>query len=426
MKKLNDQSGFTIIELVLSFVFVFTIAFSMYQLVFNYKEKRDQESLSAMMTDYKNEVTLAVQRDINDRILKRIDYCTNGSEVIEKCLVLYFNDGTKKQLSVESEKVEYEGEEFNTNYIKYGGVNYKNDESFLTEFKSNYMLYRTYDDENLGKNTTIYKIAIPIYHNDLGDEDFGIYITAIGYNYDSTKVDGDGPGGGVAVQDSNGRIFDSENHMKCITSVFSKSDLYKQSMIIRFKTGDNINKIKGKQLLSNLNGSGSALSINNGGHICYNAYLKSTETNKPTIYGLCSSDTVTTNTWYNVIGGFESNSNASNTDEVGFNLYLSVNNGYPMHISFSLPGSNYRISGSNLNYTIGAEPGSAINLAFFDGIVQDVALYNGISPNPISTYASGLGTGTIKTKIETTFGTTGKVFHYDFTDTSVYANYCLD
>ena len=97
-----------------------------------------------------------------------------------------------------------------------------------------------------------------------------------------------------------------------------------------------------------------------------------------------------------------------------------------MHISFSLPGSNYRISGSNLNYTIGAEPGNAINLAFFDGVVQDVALYNGISPNPISTYASGLGTGTIKTKIETTFGTTGKVFHYDFTDTSVYANYCLD
>lgn len=425
MKKLNDQSGFTIIELVLSFVFVFTIAFSMYQLVFNYKEKRDQESLSAMMTDYKNEVTLAVQRDINDRILKRIDYCTSGSEVIEKCLVLYFNDGTKKQLSVESEKVEYEGEEFNTNYIKYGGVNYKNDESFLTEFKSNYMLYRTYDDENLGKNTTIYKIAIPIYHNDLGDEDFGIYITAIGFNYDSTKVDGDGPGGGVAVQDSNGRIFDSENHMKCITSVFSKSDLYKQSMIIRFKTGDNINKINGKHLLSNLNGSGSALSIDNGGHVCYSAYLKSTETNKPTIHKVCSSNTVTTNTWYNVIGGFESNSSISNTNENGYSLYISVNNN-PKTTTGGTDYSNYRISGSNINYFIGAEPGNAINLAFYDGIVQDVALYNGTSPNPISTYASDLGTGSIKTKIETTFGTTNKVFHYDFTDTSVYANYCLD
>ena len=426
MKKLNDQSGFTIIELVLSFVFVFTIAFSMYQLVFNYREKRDQETLAAMMTDYKNEVTLAIQRDITDRTLKSIDYCTNGSEVIEKCLILYFNDGTKKQLSVEDEKVEYDGEEIDTNYIKYGGINYKNDEALLTDFKANYMLYRTYKEDDLGENTIIYKISIPIYHNDLSDMDFGIYVTAIGYNYDSTKVDGDGESGGVTVQNSDGRIFTSDHHMKCITNNFSKTDLYKQSMIIRFKTGENINKVNGSHILSNLNGSGSALSINNDGHICYRAYLKSTETNKPTIYGLCSSDTVTTNTWYNVIGGFESNSNASNTDEVGFNLYLSVNNGYPMHISFSLPGSNYRISGSNLNYTIGAEPGSAINLAFFDGVVQDVALYNGISPNPISTYASGLGTGTIKTKIETTFGTTGKVFHYDFTDTSVYANYCLD
>ena len=425
MKKLNDQSGFTIIELVLSFVFVFTIAFSMYQLVFNYREKRDQETLAAMMTDYKNEVTLAIQRDITDRTLKSIDYCTNGSEVIEKCLILYFNDGTKKQLSVEDEKVEYDGEEIDTNYIKYGGINYKNDEALLTDFKANYMLYRTYKEDDLGENTIIYKISIPIYHNDLSDMDFGIYVTAIGYNYDSTKVDGDGESGGVTVQNSDGRIFTSDYHMKCITNNFSKTDLYKQSMIIRFKTGENINKVNGSHILSNLNSGGSALTIDNSGHICYSAYLKSTETEKPTVYKVCSTSIVTANTWYNVIGGFESNSNASNTNEVGYNLYLSVNNNKITSAGGS-SYSNYRISGSNLNYTIGAEPGSAINLAFFDGIVQDVALYNGISPNPINTYAAGLGTGTIKTKIETTFGTTGKVFHYDFTDTSVYANYCLD
>ncbi|MBR4262903.1 MAG: type II secretion system protein [Bacilli bacterium] len=428
MKGLNNQSGFTIIELILSFVFVFTIAFSMYQLVFNYKEKRDQESIAQTMTDYKNEVTLAIQRDISDRSLKSIDYCTTGSTLIPKCLELYFNDGTKKQLSVETESIDYDGEEVETNYIKYGSVNYKNDEALLVTFSANYMLYKTYQEDNLGENVIIYKIAIPIYHNDLGDEDFGIYVNAIGYNYDATKVDGDATGGiPVGVQTAEGRQFKAEYHMKCITNNFSRTDLYKQTMIIRFKVGD-LNKAKGSHLLGNLNNNGAALTIDNKGRVCYSAFLKSTETEKPVLHKLCSGESyVAANTWYTVVGGFKSNASASNTTSTGYSEYLSVNNNEFNSPSTAGSGfANYRISGSNINYSVGVEPGNVINLAFFDGIVQDVALYNGIAPtdgNP-----SGLGNGSvpIKTLIETSFGTTGKVFHYDFTDTSVYANFCLD
>ena len=71
MRKL-DNKGFTVVELTLSFIFVFTIAFSMYELLFNYRVRQNEESIKSQMMDYKNEVTLAIQNDINEKTLKNI------------------------------------------------------------------------------------------------------------------------------------------------------------------------------------------------------------------------------------------------------------------------------------------------------------------------------------------------------------------
>ena len=70
MKRINNQSGFTVIELVLSFVFVFTIALSMFELLFNYRQRRDEESVRLQMQDYSSEITLAIQKDIINHFLK--------------------------------------------------------------------------------------------------------------------------------------------------------------------------------------------------------------------------------------------------------------------------------------------------------------------------------------------------------------------
>ena len=56
MRKL-DNKGFTVVELTLSFIFVFTIAFSMYELLFNYRVRQNEESIKSQMMDYKNEVS---------------------------------------------------------------------------------------------------------------------------------------------------------------------------------------------------------------------------------------------------------------------------------------------------------------------------------------------------------------------------------
>ena len=78
-----------------------------------------------------------------------------------------------------------------------------------------------------------------------------------------------------------------------------------------------------------------------------------------------------------------------------------------------------------MNYAVGVEPGNVINLGFFDGVVQDVALFN----NHVfdSTVITPFGSGEIRDRLETsTFTGNTRVFHYDFRDNSVYANYCLD
>ena len=187
MRKL-DNKGFTVVELTLSFIFVFTIAFSMYELLFNYRVRQNEESIKSQMMDYKNEVTLAIQNDINEKTLKNIDYCKQGSNIIDRCLVLNFNDNTSKQLAVEDSVTEYDGNIYETNYISYGGIIYESSDALLLEYKPNYMLYNTYESDELeDDNIKVYRISIPIYHNDL-EGDYGINIIAVGYDYSEPDV----------------------------------------------------------------------------------------------------------------------------------------------------------------------------------------------------------------------------------------------
>lgn len=187
MKKLNNK-GFTVVELTLSFLFVFTLAFSMYELLFNYRTKQNEEAIKAELVDYSNQVVLAIQNDISERTLKNIDYCMAGGSVIDKCLLLNFNDSTTKQLSVEKRDYEYDGELYKISYINYGGIYYESPDALLLDYRPNYMLYNTYEADNLeDDNVNVYKISIPIYHNDL-EGNYGVEIVAVGYDYDEPEV----------------------------------------------------------------------------------------------------------------------------------------------------------------------------------------------------------------------------------------------
>ena len=218
MLKLNNK-GFTLIELTLSFLTAFMMAFSMYDLLFGYRERQYEESLLSQMEDYSNQIQLAVQNDISERKLKLIvnvelpneeknkKVDSLGEKAERYAAILKFNDGTEKRLAV-VEEMKYFEDTKNANkitYISYGGIKFESSEARLLEFKIKYFLYE-YPDENVItysypdvanpsvdevaflKNTKIYKIAIPIYHNDL-EGDHGFEIIAVGNDYIKPVVD---------------------------------------------------------------------------------------------------------------------------------------------------------------------------------------------------------------------------------------------
>lgn len=217
MKKLNNK-GFTLIEVTLSFLTAFMMAFSMYDLLFGYRERQYEESLISQLEDYSSQVQLAIQNDISERKLKVIiDDTANltkptdgkldiaGEKEERYAVILKFNDGTEKRLAVvdEIKKFKDTSTDNKITYISYGGIKYESSEARLLEFKVKYFLYE-YPDESVVtysypdvanpeypdevaflKNTKIYKISIPISHNDL-EGDYGIEIVAVGNNYNTT------------------------------------------------------------------------------------------------------------------------------------------------------------------------------------------------------------------------------------------------
>lgn len=192
MKKLNNK-GFSVVELTISFLVVFMIAFAMYDLLFNYRDKETEESIEKDLKSYTNQIILAIQNDISERKLKLIDECyIKATETKSNCIDLQFNDGTNKWLYVDKEEKKYEDtgdQNFNVPYISYGNIKYESSEARLLEVKIRYMLYEyprigdTVGAEDFGLNTHIYKISIPIYHNDL-EGDFGIEVIAVAYDYE--------------------------------------------------------------------------------------------------------------------------------------------------------------------------------------------------------------------------------------------------
>lgn len=169
-----DNKGFTVIELILSFVLVMFLAISMFALVNNYKNRQQQESLKREMLELQNNLTADIYTDTLQRKVKNIVYCVDEkNEIIKQCIDINFLDGTKKQLKVVEEEKETTDDgttfEYTTFYILYGGIKYKNPDPKFAKVVSDYMLTNTTAEDNLeyGK---LYHIKIRIAHQDLEDE----------------------------------------------------------------------------------------------------------------------------------------------------------------------------------------------------------------------------------------------------------------
>ena len=388
MKKLNNK-GMTIIELTLSFIFVFTLAFSMYQLLFNYRVKQNEESIKAQMLDYKNQVTMAIQNDISEKRLKSIDYCTNGGKVVDRCLILYFNDGTTKQLAVEKGTKEYDGDEYEIDYITYGGIIYESADALLLEYRPNYMLYHTYETNNLeDDNVTIYRISIPIYHNDL-EGNYGIEIVAIGYDYNYEETSEVVTGGTVQTPSSSLETAEGRTYNGYVTTTNQtiNADSNNLSVVARVK----FSKVSSfQQFFGNWQLGGSGLSLSSktstsNNKACFGAQVSNSNDYSSEYAEVCSSNTLTTGRFYTIVGTFDSSAKV-------MKIYVDgVERG-----SKSL-AANSKIDRSQLAFAIGGNPGYVNNSNLFYGTISHAIVYNRTLPSSTisSCLASGVNTSCI-------------------------------
>ncbi|MBR1385571.1 MAG: type II secretion system protein [Bacilli bacterium] len=210
---MKSNKGFTVVELIASFVFVSILSISLFGIIMNYRDKQIDSSIEADLLAFKSKLTIDIEQDIQRKGLKNIQYC-DSSEIDTKksCIRLNFNDGdTKvfKKYTVKCWKVYCMASEsgapvleknectngappicegdykdtsefsyYNT-YLSYGGVRYPIPDADNVTIESDNLLYYTTARDALENNLTLYKINVKLTHVDL-DADMDISIVASG------------------------------------------------------------------------------------------------------------------------------------------------------------------------------------------------------------------------------------------------------
>lgn len=169
-----DNKGFTVIELILSFILVMFLALGLFALVNNYKNRQQTESTKRDLLAFQNKLTQDIYEDILERKLDYMRYCTDGSgQTITQCVNIRFSDGKEKQLKVVTERKTTTEDgttfEYDTFNIIYGGVKYENPEPKFAKVVNDYILTLTLPEDNL-EYGVIYRLKIRIEHQDIDDE----------------------------------------------------------------------------------------------------------------------------------------------------------------------------------------------------------------------------------------------------------------
>lgn len=185
--KLKNK-GFTVVELIASFVFTSVLTMSLFSIVISFRDKEINTSIETELYAFKQRFTITVEQDIQRYGLKEINYCKDGLERSPGCIVLSFNNASNKILRINSEVrqdiiTNYDGTTTTMNYkiqyISYDGIRYDIPDSSNLVLRSDYLLESTTIEDGLESNTPLYRIRIVLAHEDL-DVEVNISIVANG------------------------------------------------------------------------------------------------------------------------------------------------------------------------------------------------------------------------------------------------------
>lgn len=160
-----NNKAFTTVELVVSFALTITIAAFLFQIIINLKEVYVKVGVKTNLITKQSLIARQIYRDFNDKVVNNITDCG------DKCLSIYFSDGTNKELKVDNDKKILTYGDYASKLIS---NSYFGETSFNTS-----TMYEVSGD----KNNSILKISIPIYHELYPNENYGIDIV---YQYNSS------------------------------------------------------------------------------------------------------------------------------------------------------------------------------------------------------------------------------------------------
>lgn len=186
-KKLNNK-GFTVIEILVSFVLVMILILNMFTIIMNYRSKSLLESLRADYLSFKTIVTKDIQTDILEKGLISIEQVEPSScaSDITVCLRLNFEDNTSKNLFVYNKQTVAT---VRNKYLQYGEQKYRIRDDIPDDSKIGHgktaLDYQTVtiDQSRFLETTevgryTVYGIHLSLKYDDF-EEDFGIHIVTI-------------------------------------------------------------------------------------------------------------------------------------------------------------------------------------------------------------------------------------------------------
>lgn len=184
-----NKKGFTIIELIVSFIFTSILAISLFSIIISYRNKAIDNEIRTNLLSFVSKLKIDVQKDIDTKLLKNIDYCRNGTDIIDQCLIFTFGDNSQKTFKVgytfEIERIENKDgtvlDEFSFKlpFISYGGLKYEIPDSHNIRIKNDFMLEATRLEDALETNTSLYKINVSIIHKEM-EEDIVFRLIASG------------------------------------------------------------------------------------------------------------------------------------------------------------------------------------------------------------------------------------------------------
>lgn len=189
-----NKKGFTVIELVMSFVFSSILAITLFGVIVSYRSRQTDASIETELLAFKSHLIMDIQDDIQLRGLKDIDYCTyyddatNKEVVIPRCVNMRFNDDTSKDFKIDFDHMVDEIKndngtittfDYDLPCIIYGDIKYNIPDAASVYIDDDYILTTTGMDDGLETGTSLYKINFNLKHSDL-DADINVSLVANG------------------------------------------------------------------------------------------------------------------------------------------------------------------------------------------------------------------------------------------------------